>query len=223
MIEEQVRDFYGKLRFPGTYTLNDLEYFDLFQDNKFLAPYINIARNSKHVLDIGCGTGFITNLLARKFNHLEIDAVDFCDSIDVAISFSKTQGMTNVRYFKQNFFDFHTDKTYDLIISNGVIHHMPEYKRAIEKIKSYKAKHLVLGVYNKYGKMFKKISPVNYRNEMLYKDQEEVPFEVSFTHDEFVNMFRDHKLISPHIMVDIKNLFNRKNGGLTVYTFAKPD
>jgi len=222
MIEDQIKDFYGKLRFPGTYTINDLEFFDFYNENKFLNPYVKAARQSKHVLDIGCGTGFITNLLARKFSHLEIDAVDFCDSIDIGKTFTTTHGFNNVRYFKQNFFDFVPDKSYDLIISNGVLHHMPEYKKAIEKIKSFNTKLLVLGIYNKYGKLFKTISPVNYRSNMLYKDQEQVPFEVSFTHDEFVGMFKDYKLLQPHFMVDIKNLFNRKNGGLTIYTFANP-
>ena len=222
MIEDQVRDFYGKLRFPGTYTLNNLEFFDFYEGNKFLKPYIKAARTSRNVLDIGCGTGFITNLLARKFIHLEIDAVDFCDSIDIAKAFSKTHGIKNVRYFKENFLDFVPDKSYDLIISNGVLHHMPEYKKAIEKIKSYNPNLLVLGIYNKYGKLFKSVSPVNYRSDILYQDQELVPFELSFTHDEFVSFFKDYKLLHPHFLVDIKNLFNRKNGGLTIYTFAKP-
>lgn len=222
MIEDQVRDFYGKLRFPGTYTLNNLEFFDFYEGNKFLKPYIKAARTSRNVLDIGCGTGFITNLLARKFIHLEIDAVDFCDSIDIAQTFSKTHGIKNVRYFKENFLDFVPDKSYDLIISNGVLHHMPEYKKAIEKIKSYNPNLLVLGIYNKYGKLFKSVSPVNYRSDILYQDQELVPFELSFTHDEFVSFFKDYKLLHPHFLVDIKNLFNRKNGGLTIYTFAKP-
>lgn len=221
MIEDQVKEFYGKLRFPGTYTMNELEYFDLYEGNRFLKPYIDSARVSTKVLDIGCGTGFITNLLARKFSHLEIDALDFCDSIDLAKSFSKAYGLKNVKWYKENFFDFTSHKSYDLIISNGVIHHMPEYELAIEKIRNYKAQNLVLGIYNKYGKLFKKLTPVNYRSEILYKDQELVPFEVSFSHNEFVSKFPDYTLVNPKNFVDFSNLFNYKNGGLTVYTFTK--
>lgn len=221
MIEEQVKSFYGKLRFPGTYTRNDLEYFDFYESNRFLKPYIDAARISKNVLDIGCGTGFITNLLARKFIHLDIDALDFCDSIEVGKDFSYINQIKNVTWYKENFFDFISDKQYDLVISNGVIHHMPEYDKAIDKIRAYGAKQLVIGIYNKYGKLFKKISPVNYRSNMLYQDQELVPFEISFSHEEFIRKFPDYDLVSPTRLVDFKNLFNYNNGGLTIYTFSR--
>jgi len=221
MNEELVKEFYGKIKFPGPYTLNDLEYFDVFNENKILKPYINAAKHSFNVLDIGCGTGFITNLLARKFRHLNIDAVDFCDSIDLAKKFSQIHGIKNVRYFKENFLDFTTNIKYDLIISNGVIHHIPEYKKAIKKIQSYDANTLVLGIYNKYGKIMKKITPINYRSELLHKDQEQAPFEVSFSHKEFTILLNEYTLVSPNFMVDFKNLFNYHNGGLTIYTFSK--
>lgn len=221
MIENQIRDFYSKIGFPGNYTLDDLKFYDDYNDNTFLKPYIDKAQSCNSVLDIGCGTGFITNLLARKYKHLKIDAVDFCDSIDYAKEFSKVNGIKNVKYYKTNFFDFDTVNEYDLIISNGVLHHMPEYKKAIDKITSYNSDNLVIGIYNKYGKLYKKILPVTYKNELLYKDQEEVPFELSFTHNEFVKLFPNYKLVSPKKFVDLLNLFNYKQGGLTVYTFTK--
>jgi hypothetical protein len=85
---------------------------------------------------------------------------------------------------------------------------------------------LILGVYNRYGKTIKKVLPVTYRSELLRADQEDVPYEVSFSNKEFLSYFLDFKINSvyPSVnkqLVDISNLLNYKNGGLTVYNLEK--
>jgi 2-polyprenyl-3-methyl-5-hydroxy-6-metoxy-1,4-benzoquinol methylase len=65
-IETQVQNFYSEIKFPGLYSFNDLNFYQEKIDNEFLSMYNIGIQGSKVILDIGCGTGFITNLLAIR-------------------------------------------------------------------------------------------------------------------------------------------------------------
>jgi len=222
-LETKVKKFYSNIRFPGPYTLSDLYFYNEYKNN-FLEPYVTTAQSAFNILEIGCGTGYITNLIALQNPNCQIDAVDFADSIDYAKKFSIKHDIKNIKYYKQNFLKFVPKKNYDLIISNGVLHHIPNLNKAIHIINKINATKMVLGLYNTYGKLYKKIIPIKYRNQLLYEDQEFAPYEVSFTHKEVLKLFPKYRLIStyPNMpFVDFKNLYNYKNGGLTIYNFIK--
>ena len=227
-LASQIQTFYSKIKFPGLYDLEDLNFYQEGIDNKFLSIYNTGIQGSKRILDIGCGTGFITNLLAIKNPDIVIDAVDFSDSVDFAQQFSVKNKIKNVTYYKEDFFKFVPTYQYDCVICNGVLHHMPEFKDAIDKIKTLivPSGKLILGVYNYYGKSFKKLLPVTYRSELLRMYQEDVPYEINFTNKEFLNYFKKFKIdtIYPSVnnhLVDIANLINYKNGGLTIYNLTR--
>ena len=227
-IASRVRKFYSEIKFPGLYTIDELSFYKDSIPNNFLSIYNNGIQGCTRILDIGCGTGFITNLLAIKNLNTRIDAVDFSDSIEVAIEFSKEHNITNVTYYKEDFFKFKSSEKYDCIICNGVLHHMPDYKIAIERIKSMITPEgkLILGVYNQFGKSVKKIIPGTYRSELLRIDQEDVPYEINFSNQEFLNYFSEFTVnnIYPSFnnrLVNISNLLNYQNGGLTVYDLTR--
>ena len=98
-IETQIQNFYSEIKFPGLYSVDDLNFYQESIDNKFLSMYNTGIQGSKTILDIGCGTGFITNLLAIKNPDIKIDAVDFSDSIDFAWRFGIKNKIVN------NFFE----------------------------------------------------------------------------------------------------------------------
>lgn len=219
----EVKEFYSNIKFPGAYTICDIKFYKNYKNN-FLEPYINGTKFSKNVLDIGCGTGFITNLLAFRYPHLKIDAIDFSDSIDVAINFSKQHNLKNVKYHKVDFFDYSTHVKYDTIISNGVLHHMPDYIDAFKKIQKLSPNKIIIGLYNRYGKILNKY--VKFRSQLLHDDQLCVPYEVSFYHNQVLELLQDYECqnVYPSVcnkFVNLSNLFNRNNGGLTVYTFSQ--
>lgn len=186
----------------------------------------DVVKGSTRVLDVGCGSGFIVNLFARKYPTIKFDAVDFSDSIDYAKKFSKQNRIKNVTYYKENFLNWNCKETYDLVISNGVIHHMPEYRQALKKIDQLATDKVILGIYNSYGKLFKKIKSINYINDVLYADQELCPFERSFTDCEFRKLVADYQILDVYPsyrnhLVNWYNLFNYANGGLTIYLLKK--
>lgn len=225
-MEQQIKEFYSQLKFPGPYTIDDLKFYDSHMINEYITMFDDVVKGSTRVLDVGCGSGFIVNLFARKYPTIKFDAVDFSDSIDYAKKFSKQNRIKNVTYYKENFLDWNCKETYDLVISNGVIHHMPEYRRALKKIDQLATDKVILGIYNSYGKWFKKIKSINYINNILYADQELCPFERSFTDCEFRKLVADYQILDVYPsyrnhLVNWYNLFNYANGGLTIYLLKK--
>lgn len=226
MNESQVKEFYSELKFPGPYSIEDLSFYDQGIYNNYLYMFDNQIKNAKTVLDVGCGSGFIVNLLARRYPNIKFVAVDFSNSINYARNFSQSHGITNITYYNENFLNWNANQTFDIVICNGVLHHIPEYELALNKIKTLADSKIIIGIYNSFGKIAKKYWPVMYKNDILYQDQEHCPFEISFTHKQFKNLFKEYQLLSTYPgyknhLVDFYSLFNYINGGLVVYTFSK--
>ena len=227
-LESQIQKFYGEIKFPGEYTLEDFKIYDGHLFNQFLVQYEQGITKCKRVLDIGCGSGMIVNLLAYRNPDIQFDAVDFSDSIDFAQKFSTNHNIQNVTFHKINFFAFQSKFTYNAIICNGVLHHIPDYPTAVTRIDQLLESNgkLIVGLYNPYGKLAKKLFSVKYVNQVLFLDQEKVPFELTFNYKQVKLLFKQYTLetVYPSVMnklVDLTNLFNYNNGGLTIYTFSK--
>ena len=223
---QAIKEFYSRLRFPGPYTIDDLNFYSDDIINDYLKIFDDRVKQATRVLDVGCGSGFIINFLANRYPDIIFDAVDFSDSINFAQQFSSEHDIKNINYYKEDFLLWNSEHRYDLIISNGVLHHMPEYQRAIDKIYQLATNTVIIGIYNSYGKLLKKISKINYVNETLYLDQEHCPFELSFNDREFKKLFNKYDVVTVYPsyynrLVDFRNLFNSSNGGLTVYVFQK--
>lgn len=223
---DAVKDFYSKIKFPGLYTIDNLKFYDEILINPFLEQFDQAVKDCKTILDVGCGTGFIINFLARRHPDKKFTAIDFSNSIDYAKDFSIQNNISNIEFYKEDFLTWNSPQQYDLVICNGVLHHIPKYELALKKIQELSNEKVVIGLYNPYGKIIKKFVPIKYVSETLYLDQEHCPFELTFNNNQVEEMFKEYKLLNvyPSIMnnfVDIINLFNSKNGGLTVYTWIK--
>jgi len=230
MITEEIKKFYSNLHFPGKYTVEDLKFYEEQGiNNVYLKEIDRFLVDGMSVLDVGCGTGLVSNLFAIHRPNCQITSVDFSDSIDYAKSFAEKNSIINVKWMKKDFLDFKTTKRYDMIICCGVLHHIPEHERALAKMKELlkPGGKLLLAVYNTYGKILKHVLNIKYHNDILYKDQELNPFELSFTNRQVMAMCDDltFELVTPSYnnhLVNISALFNSVNGGLALYVFTKP-
>ena len=221
-LETKIKNFYSALQFPGPYTMADIEYGGEHVVNRYLDWYNQQIGGARSVCDVGCGSGFLTHWLAMRHPDVVFDAVDFSDAIDYAQDFGRNHDMQNVNYIKQDFLAWTPDRTYDLVICNGVLHHIPRLKDACVDLQHITGVKMAIGIYNKFGKLAKKFSNISYVNDILYQDQELCPFEQSFTHREFLDLFPDFHVQSVlpsynNHLVNLYNLFNYRNGGLTLY------
>lgn len=226
-MEDQVKEFYGEICFPGLYSIEDLKFYDAELVNRYLQIYDYVVGGSTCVLDIGCGSGFITNFLARRHPHVKFYAIDFSTSIRYAKSFAEKNNINNVKWIEADFLTYKFSQEFDCVVSNGVVHHMPDYTVAVNKIKKLLLPQgkLAIGLYNKYGKLAKKVFPITYVNKTLFLDQERAPFEMSFSNQEVLDLFPEFEVLKIHpgyknSKVNLYNLLNFKNGGLTVYVFS---
>jgi 2-polyprenyl-3-methyl-5-hydroxy-6-metoxy-1,4-benzoquinol methylase len=217
-----IKEFYDTLHFPGQYTVADISEIK----NKYLYTINSAIQDHQSVLDVGCGTGLITNFLALRHPTSQFTGIDFSESINVAQKFSRTHGINNASFIQKDFLKFDSQQKYDVVICQGVLHHIPDFQPAALKLSELAQKTLIVGVYHPWGKWVKKYFKVAYHSNMLAKDQESHPFELSFTCNEIIEMFPKFKLCRSYpshinMISQIEALFNYQNGGLITYIFDR--
>lgn len=223
-----IKKFYSHLQFPGHYTQEQLNiHRNKFSNNYLKAIDNQLQHSGPDVLDVGCGTGLISNLFAQRYPNKNFIGVDFADSIDFAQTFSLQQKINNVKFIKLDFLEFEWHDQFDLVICQGVLHHIPNANEAIAQLKMFvrPGGRLILGLYHPWGKVLKKIININYKNHILYQDQELNPYETAYNYAQVCNLFNEFKLLSayPSILsiVSFPAFFNYRNGGLVIYTLEK--
>lgn len=228
MSQLETKTFYDQVQFPGPYSQRQIDYHRLGIKNSYL-KIINLALDQdQSILDVGCGTGYITNLFAQIYTQSHFTAVDFADGIDYGQAFCQQQGLRNVTWIKDDFLNHHFSGQFDVIICQGVFHHIERQQQALDKLKDLcrPGGKIVFGVYHPFGKIIKKFFNIDYRSEVLRLDQEENPFEKSYTCPQVQEMFSDCDLIDVYpttipVLSHMMAMINSKNGGLMTYVFRK--
>jgi len=153
---KEVQQFYNSFLYPQFFTdnldeLTEKGYKDMFDPsyNKDL----DIAE-IKNILVIGCGA-MQALLLAYNNKDINVDAVDFSDNVIQYNTEKKgTYKLNNLALYKSHLAEFTTDKTYDLVICTGVLHHGPFLEQRIRFLLDMLGQNgkLCLSLYNKIGR-----------------------------------------------------------------------
>jgi len=201
---DQVKDFYNKHPFPGPYTANSVKEYT--GQNRYISFISDAITHSRRVLDAGCGTGFISNYLAKTYPTKNFTAVDFADSIDHAVKIKDQLNTPNLKFIKQDLTRFDTENSFDTIICQGVLHHIPDHKQTLSRLKNMLSSNgiFIIGLYHPWGKALQKWMPNDYHSKTLEIDQEEHPFELSFWAKDVKKMFAEYKLLasSPGVLLN---------------------
>jgi ubiquinone/menaquinone biosynthesis C-methylase UbiE len=222
-----VQQFYNEIKFPGPYTLESLNTYGNPIENKYLRVIEQHIEPGQTILDAGCGTGLISNLFALRNPGTNFVSVDFADSICYAEIFAKQNNLTNVTFIKEDLVDFATDKKFDVVVCQGVLHHIPQYKLVLDKLLDLVSPNgkIILGLYHPCGAVLKHFIKINYTNSVLAKDQQLNPLEFSFTYDQVKKLTPGWKIVSasPSILgtVTIPALLNPAINGLVMYVLER--
>ena len=101
-------DHYIGMRFPGV-------------------PYKPLGHRALDVLVAGCGTGQHAIQRALQFRPANILAIDLSlSSLSYAIRKTRELGLTNLRYAQADILALENDRTFDVVDSSGVLHHLKE-------------------------------------------------------------------------------------------------
>ena len=116
----------GKLEESGT--LWGLTLDDDWAYSKEATCLNNEELEGKIVLDAGCGSGRLTRQISEH-GAATVIGVDMIDAVDGA--FERSRELPNVHIVQGNIFELPLRaRSFDLVWSNGVIHHTPDARRA---------------------------------------------------------------------------------------------
>lgn len=155
-ITRTVRDFYESTPFPNydgfddVGTLIEKSRKGLF--SRLLDDQIPLGSN---VLDCGCGTGQLANFLAVA--NRQVHGADMCmNSLRLATDFKRRNALSRVEFVQMNLFrPCFQDGEFDLVISNGVLHHTSNPWLAFEAISRLvkPGGYVLVGLYHRYGRL----------------------------------------------------------------------
>jgi len=156
-VTEMVKEFYEETPFPN---YDGLDTRDSLR-NKARASVVGHMLNEQmsgtaSILEVGCGTGQMTNFLAMAWGRTVIGS-DIClNSLKLATGFRDRFAINNAHFVQMNLFDpFFREHSFDVVISNGVLHHTGDAAAAFRSIQSLvkPGGFIVIGLYNWLGRL----------------------------------------------------------------------
>ncbi len=218
---KKVTEFYDEKPFPN-YKDDDNKHTILNKgDKNFLAnQFKRFIGYKKNVLEVGCGTGQLSNYFAIGTNNNIVGLDPTKTSLNLAKEFSDKNKISNIQFVNADIFDdLLNDEVFHFIWTNGVLHHTKDpygaFKILIKSLK--KEGYVLVGLYNRLGrirtiirryifkifgrKIIEKIDPTlrNLKfdeNEKIawIRDQYIHPLESLHTIDEVLKWFKIHNV-----------------------------
>ena len=105
--------------------------------NEMLEALINAIPDDKEelkILDLGCGTGNITQKVLERFLHARVTCLDLSENMIEIAKYKLSE--YEIEYIVGDFTEVELTKKYDAIVSSLALHHIPNDE---EKEKMYKS------------------------------------------------------------------------------------
>ena len=154
-VTELVKQFYEQTPFPN---YDDLDTPRALLEKARAGRFARLLNEQipydARVVEIGCGTGQLTNFLAIA--HRTVLGVDVClNSLRLAQGFKMRHGLDRATFAQMNLFrPGLKDGFFDVVISNGVLHHTATAAEPSAASVSWSRPggYLVVGLYNAYSR-----------------------------------------------------------------------
>jgi SAM-dependent methyltransferase len=166
-VTEIVKAFYEENPFPNYDNFDSKQSLIEKANRGIFARLLNeqIPRGSR-VLEVGCGTGQLTNFLGIRWDR-QVFGSDMClNSLRLAKAFRDRSGIRNAAFVQMNLFrPAFRPGTFDVVISNGVLHHTGDPLRAFHTIAKLvkPGGSILIGLYNKIGRLTTDLRRVLFR------------------------------------------------------------
>ena len=155
-VTSKIKAFYEEHPFPN---YDGVEaYGDLVrrgETNAFYRGLLGAIGYNKLVLECGCGTGQLSHFLTLNNNHaLGVDLSSA--SLSLAVEHKIRNKVERVGFVQMNIFELAIkDKSFDVVISSGVLHHTKDPRRAFASIvkKAKPGGIVVVGLYNWFARV----------------------------------------------------------------------
>jgi SAM-dependent methyltransferase len=151
-ISQDVAQHYERWPFPG----DDFASPDGLLLLRTLSGLLRRRNRAARVLDAGCGTGNTAIALARLLPHVSFTGIDRSRrALAVARRTAHTKGTANVVFQAADLSrPACAPGTLDVVLSLGVVHHMPDRSAALARLREWLAPggRLLLWVYGRHGR-----------------------------------------------------------------------
>lgn len=156
-VTEVVKEFYEETPFPNYDGFDTRDSLRAKARASVAAQLLNDQiSNTARILEVGCGTGQMTNFLGMAWGRTVIGS-DIClNSLKLASGFRDRFAINNAHFVQMNLFDpFFREHSFDVVISNGVLHHTGDAALAFGSIQRLvkPGGYIVIGLYNWLGRL----------------------------------------------------------------------
>lgn len=103
-----------------------------------------VSSEVENILELGCGEGYVTNLVAEAYPDKNITGSDYASEI---IEFAKkNNSRTNILYRVDDIYSIDINEKFDLVMCCEVLEHLDYPEKALESIKALNSKYVILSV-----------------------------------------------------------------------------
>lgn len=155
-VTKVVREFYEETPFPNYEEFENIG--DLVQkaQKSLFARLLNeqIPFNLR-VLEVGCGTGQLSNFLGVAQRKIFGTDMSF-HSLRLGQEFKKKNNLERTGFYQMNLFrPLFKKESFPIVICNGVLHHTGDPFSGFKSISALvkKGGYILIGLYNKYGRL----------------------------------------------------------------------
>lgn len=120
--KEQVKHNFGQ----GSASYDEYARVQKVMARTLLDQVIAEGKEFRDILEIGCGTGFLTEGLAQAFPHSRIVAVDISSEM-VNVAKRKLTNYKNITYLVEDAENLKVNTSFDLIVSSAVFQWFDDY------------------------------------------------------------------------------------------------
>ena len=155
-VTAEVQSFYEATPFPNYDDFDSAASLVIKAEQGVFARLLEAQLPKRaRVLEVGCGTGQLSNFLSISGRN--VIGTDLClNSLRLGNGFAKKNNLSTVRFVQSNIFKpAFGPETFDVVISNGVLHHTADPYLAFETISKYvrPGGYILVGLYHKYGRL----------------------------------------------------------------------
>jgi SAM-dependent methyltransferase len=155
-VTEQIRAFYEENPFPNYDDFDDVgSLIDKARAGLFAKLLDNQIPFGANVIECGCGTGQLSNFLSIA--NRTVIGTDLClNSLKMASAFKQKNDLDRAHFLQMNLFrPAFKPGSFDLVISNGVLHHTSDPFLGFKSISRLvrPGGYILIGLYHRYGRL----------------------------------------------------------------------
>ena len=156
-VTDDVKTFYEENPFPG---YEDIDSVGSLREKAQLGVFARLLDEQipygAKVLEVGCGTGQLSNFLGTTWGRT-VFATDIClNSLKLGQEFKRNNQIDHVTFLQMNLFrPAFRSNSFDMVICNGVLHHTGDAYAGFQSIARLvkDGGYIVVGLYNTYGRI----------------------------------------------------------------------